>query len=310
MKLPAFAWRFGLVLAVAAGFAQYRLVQRAHEEVARLTARLVPHGELRYEKLWPFPWGAGRAWGVSFQPEGMLRISLQTPPGLRIQVRELRIDSVRQGHDGLIEHLDGRLIGAQIPVAAVRAPAPVGADPTRHPLPSLYDLGYEKLEFDLAFRIQYVAQADLAMMQFEAAGPALGRAHGAIQLEGTPTNFERTQDQILLRKLELKFADGGLLSRYRDVAAARARLSPQAWATAMIEALDRRARAERWKWDEQTAGAVHQAIRKADHLHLLIDPPGDVALRNVRLYPFADWPPLLGFSLSTADRPPPESPAR
>lgn len=299
MKLGSFMWRTGLGLAISAGAAQYWLVQRTHEEVARFIARLVPHGELRYEKLFPFPWGAGRAWGVSFQPEGMLSLSLQTPPGLRIQVRELRIHSLRRGADGMIEHLDGRLIGVQVPVAQRRAAAPSGPNPATHAKPTLYDLGYQRLAFDLDFRIQYVSQASLAMVQLNAAGPDLGRAYLSAQLEGSPRTFERTQDQILVRKVELEFADAGLLARYKDVAAARARLSRPAWEAAMVEALQRRAAAERWKWDEATALAVRAAIRESGYFHALIDPPSDVALRNVRLYPVGDWPPLLGFTFST-----------
>lgn len=299
MKLGSVLWRAGLVLVLAAGAAQYWLVQRTHEEMARFAARLVPFGELRYEKLFPFPWGSGRAWGVSFQPEGMLSLTLQTPPGLRINVRELRIDSMRRGADGMIEHLDGRMIGVQIPVAEFRAPRPLGPDPAKHAKPTLYDLGYEQLEFDLDFRIQYVAQANLAMVQLNAAGPDLGRAYLSAQLEGSPRTFERAQDQIMVRRVELEFADGGLLTRYKDVAAARARLSRPDWEAAMMEALQRRSRAEKWKWDEGSAQDMRRAIRDSAYFRALIDPPSDVALRNVRLYPVADWPPLLGFTFST-----------
>lgn len=299
IKLGSLLWRTGLVLAIGAGAAQYWLVQRTHEEAARFAARLVPYGELRYEKLLPFPWGAGRAWGVSFKPEGMLSLSLQTPPGLRINVRELRIDAMRRGADGIIEHLDGRMIGVQIPVAEMRAPKPVGPDPAKHAKPTLFDLGYEQLEFDLDFRIQYVAQANLAMLQFNAAGPDLGRAYLSTQLEGSPRTFERVQDQILVRRVELEFADGGLLTRYKDVAAARARLSRTDWEAAMVESLEQRSRAEKWKWDPGSARDVRRAIRDSTYFRALIDPPSDVALRNVRLYPVADWPPLLGFKFST-----------
>ncbi len=40
-------------------------------------------------------------------------------------------------------------------------------------------------------------------------------------------------------------------------------------------------------------------IRESGYFRASIDPPGDVAIRNIRLYPMADWPPLLGFGLST-----------
>ena len=50
---------------------------------------------------------------------------------------------------------------------------------------------------------------------------------------------------------------------------------------------------------ESTALAARRVVRDSSYFHALIDPPGDVALRNIRLYPIADWPALLGFGLTT-----------
>lgn len=302
MKLGTLLWRAGLVVVMAAGAGQYWLVQRTHEAAARLAARLIPQGELRYERLWPFPWGGGRAWGLSFQPEGMLQVSLQTPTGLRVEARELRLRELRYGDDGTIERVRGSLLDVRVPVAEYRAPVPEHPEVGRMPAPTLYDLGYTQLRFDLDFDIQYVAGSRLALMTFNAAGADIGHALLSAQLEGTPQTFDRAPDQILVRKLELEFADGGLLSRYKDVSAARARLGRPAWEDAMLAHLDRRARKEGWKWDDDTARSLQAVVRQSDYVRMKVDPPGDVALRNIRLYAVADWPTLLGFGMTNQGR--------
>lgn len=313
MKLGrALGWAalLGLLLA---GAGQWWLVQRTQEEMARWIARLVPQGELRYERLWPFPWGAGRAWGLSFQPEGMLRLTLQTEPGFRIQARELRVDEFRRGASGTVERVRGTLRGVRVPVQERRGRLPDTSDLMRIPPPTLFDMGYSELELDLAFDLKYVAEAQLALLSVNVHGQDIGHAVFDAQLEGTPQTFDRAPDQILVRKLIVEFEDAGLIRRYKDVSAARARLGLAAWQSAMTEQLDRRAAKEKWKWDADTAQAVRSAIRQSDYIQATIDPPGDVILRNIRLYALADWPVLLGFRFSTAgtfDHPPPVKPSR
>jgi hypothetical protein len=308
MKLGTLLLRAGLLGVVLAGVGQYWLVHRTHAAADRFAARLVPQGELRYERLWPFPWGGGRAWGLSFQPEGMLRVALQLPMGLRIEARELRLRELRFGEDGALERVRGSLLDVRVPVAEHRAPTREPPDVGRMPPPTLYDLGYEQLRFDFDFDIQYVAASRLALIHFNAAGADTGHAVISAQLEGTPQVFDRAPDQILVRKLELEFADSGLIRRFKDVSAARARLGRSAWEDAMLAHLDRRARKEGWKWDADTARALRTVVRHSDHVRLTVDPPGDVALRNIRLYAVADWPTLLGFGVTHEGRisiPPP-----
>lgn len=297
MRLAALAWRTGLTLAAAAVLLQAYLVGRIHEEMDGLAARLVPHGELRYERLWPWPWGAGRIWGLSFQPEGLLQLSLQTLPGLRIDARELRVDRLRLDAQGMIERLEGRLIGVEIPVVPMPAPLARGADLAQQHWPSLHELGLERLVLDVDFRVQYLAQADLAVIQLDASGAGLGRARLNLQLEGSPHQFHRIQDQIRLRRLDLSFADEGLLGRYKTSAAARARLAPADWERATIQALERRMRAEHWRWDADSRDALFGLIRQPRNLRARIDPDCDVLLRDVRRYPYAAWADRLGFSL-------------
>lgn len=299
MKLGTVLWRVGLIAVVAACAGQYWLVQRTHEAAARWVARLVPHGDLHYERLWPFPWGAGRVWGLSFEPAGGLQMALGTSTGLRIQARELRVDEMRRGEDGTIARLRGRLVDVRVPVAERRAQTSDSPDPSRVPPPTLYDLGYTELRFDLDFDLQYLPSSNLALLRLDALGAQLGRAVLDARLQGSPRVFDRAPDQILVRRLELEFEDGGLLARFKDVSAARSRLNRTAWEAAMVEALDRRARKEGWKWSESTALAARRVVRDSSYFHALIDPPGDVALRNIRLYPIADWPALLGFGLTT-----------
>lgn len=298
MKLGTFLWRAGLIVVAAAAVGQYWLVQRTQEAAARLAARLIPQGELRYERLWPFPWGGGRAWGLSFQPEGMLQVALQTPTGLRIEAKELRLRDLRFGDDGSIERIRGSLLDVKVPVSQRRTTVPEPPDVARMPAPTLYDLGYEQLRFDVDFDIQYVPTSRLALFHFNVAGADIGHAVVSAQLEGSPQVFDRAPDQILVRKLELEFADMGLLRRFKDVSAARARLGRAAWEDAMLAHLDQRARKEGWKWDPATAHALRASVRQSDYVRIKVDPPGDVVLRNIRLYAVADWPTLLGFGLS------------
>lgn len=299
MKLGTILWRTSLVLVALAGIGQYWLVQRTHETAARLIARLVPHGDLHYDRLWPFPWGAGRAWGLSFRPEGGLQMALQAPMGLRIDVRELRISELRFGDDGHLARVRGALLGMRIPVPERRSPTSESPDPARIPAPTLFDLGYTELRGDVDFDMQYVSSSGLAILRFDSVLPQIGHAILDAQLEGAPQVFDRAPDQIMVRKLELEFSDAGLLTRYKDVSAGRARLGRAAWEAAMVEALDRRAKKEGWKWSDDTAVAARRVIRQSAYFRASIDPPGDVAMRNIRLYPMADWPPLLGFGLST-----------
>jgi hypothetical protein len=312
MKLGTVLRSSILVVVIAAVLGQWWLVRRTQEEAARFIARLVPQGELRYERLWPFPWGAGRAWGVSFQPEGLLRMSLQTAPGFRIQARELRVDEIQFAASGSVERLRGSLRDVRVPVQDLRALTAEGSDPTRIAPPTLFDLGYDALEFDLAFDVQYIDAANLALLRLNLAGTDIGHAVLHAQLEGTPQTFDRAPDQILVRKLELDYADAALLARFREVSAARARIGIAAWESAITEYLERRAARERWKWDDETAAAARELIRNPAHFRAVVDPPGDVILRNIRLYALADWPVLLGFSLTTEgvfDHPAPVEPS-
>jgi hypothetical protein len=299
MKLSTLLWRGLLLTAVVAGLGQWMLVQRTQEAVARFAARLVPYGDLHYDRLWPWPWGSARAWGVSFRPEGMLQIHLRTAPGLAVRAGELQVRELRWGEDGTVERVRGRLIGVRLPVAEQRAPVPETFDAAHPVWPTLYDLGYTELGFDLDFDLQYVASARLAHLRLDAAGEGLGQARLDAQLEGTPQTFDRAPDQILVRRVDLRFTDAGLLARLKDVSAARARLDRAAFEAALIEQLERRAKREKWKWDAASAAAARGLIRDPSALHLRIDPPGDVMLRNIRLYPMADWPLLLGFSIGT-----------
>ncbi|MGQ0621139.1 MAG: hypothetical protein ACT4QA_14665 [Panacagrimonas sp.] len=309
MKLGTILWRGLLTLMCLAALAQYWLVGQTHEAARRIAARLIPQGDLRYEKLWPNPWGTGRVWGLSFQPEGLLRLNLQTPPGFRVRVQELRIDELRRGPSGGLERLQGRLLGVEIPVSQRGAPASGATGPADVPPPTLSDLGYKTLRFDLDFSVRYIDEAGLAVVTVNAAGAEIGRANLIVQLEGTPQTFDRAADQILLRKAQLEFADGGVLSKFKDVAAARSRVSRPAWEQATIARVDFLIASGKWRWDEATAQALLRAIRESGYWRATIDPPGAVALRNIRMYKPGDWQLLLGFTLETEgsfDHPPPD----
>lgn len=307
MKLGAVLKIALLVVLVLGVVAQYVLVRRTQQTLDQITARLVPHGELRYGRVWPFLWGGGRIRDLSFQPEGVLRLGLHAQPGFRVAVQELRLRRLRTTPDGQLMAVHGSAYGVEVPLAALHGIAVAG--PAGLPLPSPADLGFDALRFDVDFRIEYVDEGRLAMAAFTAQGPVLGQLHLDVQLEGARENFARAPEQLLMRRLAVEWADGGLAERFRDVAAARARLGRSAWEQAMAAQLDRRAREERWTWDAGTVAALRRLISGADYLRLQLDPPGDVVLRNLRLYALPDWPALLGFELGTEGRfdpPPPQ----
>lgn len=290
-------WRGAALLLVAAGLAQVALVQRAHQVAGRLREQLVPQGELRYGRLWPQLWGGGRVWDLSFQPEGLLRLSLQTPEGFRLRVDELEVRELRRDSGGGIEFIGGRLHGVRVPVAAQYAqiversgPPPTGIDP-----------GYRELRLDADFSARYVGEADLALLRVDARAAGLGRLRLRAQLEGSPQIFQRAQDQIRLRRLDLEFEDEGMLSRYQSVAAARAQLSLPEWKRTTIDHLERRAAAENWGWDAQSRESLRRAIGNPERGCLSLRPPGEVFLSRLRLYRAADWAPLLGLRLRRQD---------
>lgn len=297
MRFGTLLRRTVLVLLVLAAGAQYWLWQRTQDELARLTARLIPHGELRYDHVWPFLWGGGRIWGLSFQPEGLLRVGLHATSGVAMHTREVRIHRLRLGPGGAVSQVQGTALGVTLPLTDLHGIIATGPD--HLPVPSPADLGYASLRFDLDFRVDYVAPSRLARVKLTADGPVLGQMHLSASLEGVPEVFARAPEQLLIRALQLEWADGGLLERYKDVAAARARLTRSTWERAVIARLDQRARIEKWKWQADTAQAVRDVIRPSPYLRLQLDPPGDVVLNNIRLYRMRDWPALLGFELDT-----------
>jgi hypothetical protein len=238
-------------------------------------------------------------WNLSFQPEGVSKLLFLVPDGFRVTAKELRIDDIGLTDDGRLDHVRGTLVGVEIPVSPRKA-GPAGPEPIDDPLPTLSDLGYTQLALDLDFSVQYLPDENIVSMKLNGAGPGFGRFWASSQLEGSSATFARTPDQLLVRRSTLQFADGGWLTRLKDVAAARSHLSRAAWEQAMIAGLDRRSIAAKWQWDDASAQAVRRAIRDPGYFETTIDPPGDVILRNIRLYKIGDWPALLGFTF-TAD---------
>ena len=297
MRLGILLRRVLLILLILAAGAQYWLWTQAQDHADRVVARLIPHGELRYGRIWPFLWGGGRVWDLRFQPEGLLRVSLHSEPGAALHVEQLQIHELRFDRGGLLSAVTGRARGVRLPVSAIHGI--VAAGPEHLPIPSPSELGYRDLRFDLQFRVEYAAPSQLALVHLVAEGVELGHLQIDTQLEGSPRLFARTPEQMLIRKFRLDWRDGGVLERFKDVAAARARMSRAAWEQAVIARLDERAAAEHWKWAPETVAALRRVVAPTPFLHLRLDPPGDVVLNNIRLYRMGDWPALLGFQLGT-----------
>lgn len=296
MKWTSWWLRGALLLVLILCAAQLWLLQRMHAEMERLSARLIPQGELRYQAMWPFLWGEARIWGLSFQPEGLLQLSMRTPPGYRVTLRELRIEDWRLGPNGELEFLRGRLRGLSLPIAD----AGTATRPARARLPTLAELGFSALDMDVAFTAQYLVAADLAVISIDSDSNVWGQARASLHLEGGPAAFLRSQDQVLLRKLHVDLLDHERLQQLKLSAARAAGVSSKAWTQTLAGGLQRRAQLERWDWTADSLAAMGQAIREPRSIQLTLDPPGRFLARDLRLHKVANWSRVLGFQLQAS----------
>ncbi len=291
-----------LALFICLGLAQWWLVGKAHEEVDKLSARLVPHGKLRYERLWPYLWGGGLVWGLSFESDGMLGLSLQIPQGSSAKARRIEVRKISRDKEGQVDFVHFLIEDLQFPVPKTHAATPKSTDPARHPLPTLFDLGYDAIRMNVELEIRFIPEVSVAVLKINADVHEVGKILATAQLEGSRAVFAKAQDQIVIRELTIDYADRGLLARGKEVAVARAKLSPNVWAKAIDTRLDTLRKQGKWKWDRESDEALRSLLRQPQGLLVRIDPPSDVRLRNIRLYPAADWPTLLGFSLQAQGR--------
>lgn len=302
MKLKTLLFRALLLALVAAGVAQYLLHQRAQDEAKRVAAEFLGYGQLRYERVWANLWGTARVWNLSFEPTGFVQAALHTPFGYRARARELRIERLRLAEDGSPRLIEGSLLGVSVPVVDARS-ALSPAVLQGLALPSLAELGYTELALNLDFSLHFLPEAELVLLKLKAQGKNLADIVLDAQIEGDAARFRTAPDQIGLRKLRLEYTDAGLTRSLKEVMAARAKVSVPSLEQSLIAQLDRRAQAQNWKWDAATAQAVRRFIRESGQATLLLDPPGELVLRNLPLYAVGDRPPLLGFSFAVPGKP-------
>lgn len=292
MRLGTLLLRLLVVLLIAAGIGQWWLLREAEYRAQRFIAQWQGYGELRYERLWVWPWGSACVWNLSFRPTGFTQAMLGTPLDYRIEVRELRIRGLGLADDGSLERVRLQFGGLRFPVVqgGDRGPkTPIGFG----------EMGYRALQLDLALRLQLVPDAGLILAEGNAAGVDLARLHFKAEIESDPRRLRNAPDQTGLRRLTLEYADDGLMPRYKQAVAARLRLSPAAAEQAIMGDLRMRAQRYRWRWDTDSAQALLGFVRDPSYGRVELDPPGEVILRNLRLYAVDDWPQLLGFRFST-----------
>lgn len=311
MKLKTLLFWLSAFALLAAATAQYWVYLQAQTQARLIAAQFLGYGQLRYERVWANFWGSGRVWNLSFEPTGVTQALTRSPLGYRVYARELQIHRYRPGSGGNPTLVEATLRGLRVPVIDTRsARRPPGQ---AWPPPTLAELGYTELRFDLDFTLRLAPESDLALLQINALDADVARFFVDAQIEGAASRFRTAPDQLALRKLRLEYTDRGLISRIKQVTAARAQMGEPAIEQAMIEQLDRSAAQGRWKWTPQSAQALKQFVRNTDYGVLTLDPPGDVRLRNLNLYAAGDWPVLLGFDFSTAgsfDHPAPGKPLR
>lgn len=289
MKLGTLLFRASLLLLVVAAAAQWWALREAERTMQRLAYQWQAYGQLRYEKLWVNLWGTGYLRGVSLQPNGLTQAMLGTPLEYRIQAREVRVDDVELADDGSLERLRFRVIDLSLPMSdgyRLRG---------RDVPPALSALGYQSLDLQARFDVRVIPQSGLLLMEGVIDGDDSGRLGFDLQLDATPAQLAHAPDQIGLRKLQLDYQDRGLMERYLERRASELQLSRDTVPEALIRLLDQRARRENWRWDAASAAALRSFIREPQSCRVMLDPPGEVIVRNLNQYAVGDWPPLLGF---------------
>lgn len=289
MKLGTLLLRLLVPAVIAAAAAQWWLLRESQAAAQRAVAQWQAYGALHYERLWMQLWGTAHLWNVSFEPGGLTQAWLGSPFGYRISAREVLVRNVERGDDGALQGLRLQLRGLRVPVIDS-----FGGDP-RRPI-GFAELGYRELLMDVDLDLRLVESTRLVLAKARAEGPQLAALELAAEIQASAEQLRRAPDQIGLRRLLLDYRDRGLMERYKSVAAARLRLGPAAAEKALVAQLEQRA--ARRGWDADSMAALRGFIHNPSRLQLVLDPPGEVILRNLRLYAGRDWPQLLGVRLS------------
>lgn len=303
MSLGALLLRLLLLAGIAAGAAQWWLLQRAEFVAQQIAAQWQGYGRLHYERIWVWLWGSGSVWKLSFEPTGLTQAALGTPLGYRLSIGRLDFDRPSFADDGSLAELRLRYTDLALPMEdAYRLRG-------RQAPPALASLGYDALHFDGRLHWRQVAASGLLLLDGDAQGADFANLRFGLQLDADLGRLQRAPDQIGLRRLNLEIEDRGLMPRYRQYWASKLQLSPEMAAQALIGELDRRAAREGWKWDEASSAALRAYIRDPQRAAVDLDPPGDdVILKDLSLYQVGDWPQLLGFRFRLIERTP--EPAR
>lgn len=289
MRLSTLLLRVSLLGAVALGAAQYWALRQAELAVQRFAYQWQAYGQLRYDSLWVNLWGTGVLRGVSLQPNGLTQAMLGTPLEYRITARQVRIDHVDLADDHSLERARIRLIDVSLPMSdgyRLRG---------RDVPPALSALGYQSLDLQASFDVRSLPQSQLLLIGGELDGADSARLRFDLQLDATPAQLANAPDQVGLRKLQLDYRDRGLMERYLQRRASELDVGRRIAPEAVIGLLDQRAKREKWRWDAASASALRAFIRDPQSFRVLLDPPGEVILRNLNLYEVGDWAPLLGF---------------
>ena len=303
MSLGALLLRLLLLAGIAAGAAQWWLLQRAEFVAQQIAAQWQGYGRLHYERIWVWLWGSGSVRNLSFEPTGLTQAALGTPLGYRLSIGRIDFDRPSFAEDGSLSELRLRYTDLALPMEdAYRLRG-------RQAPPALASLGYPALHLDGQLHWQQVAASRLLLLDGDAQGADFARLRFGLQLDADLNRLQQAPDQIGLRKFNLEIEDRGLMPRYRQYWAMKLQLTPEATAQALIAELDRRAARERWKWDEASSEALRAFIRDPQRAAIDLDPPGDdVILRNLSLYRVGDWPQLLGFRFRLLEAEPEPAP--
>lgn len=305
MRLSTFLLGTLALAILGGGVWDYQTREQARLRLRVLAAQLEPLGQLQYQNLRAHPWGRGSVEQLRFLPSADTARQLRLPAGAELRIDALEVDRYRESGDGVPENFEARLRGLHWPASMAITGGPEVGDPAEQALPSLDELGYRELRFDVRLRLQYLPDAGVLQLAFALRDPAAAAVEGELSLGADPAVFRGELQSLELSQLRLDYRDLGLLARLKPLLALRARVSAEGLDAALLARLERETRQRGLRWPAEDYAALAGFLREARALRIRMDPPGQLRLRDLPLYAEADLPQVLGLEL----RQPPAAPA-
>lgn len=276
------------MMAGAIGWTQHCRTQ-AEYRLRVLAARLEPLGRLDYQGLQAWPWGRGSLTGLQLRLSPIAARPLGLPVGERLRIERVEVLDYREQPSGTPESLNLRWTGLHWPLPGADRPE------LARGLAPLQELGLRELRVDGALEFRYLASDRSLRLDLDLRLPTLAAADLGLSLRGGPELFEGRFGQLELSRMRLDYRDQGLLARLRQSPTLRTGIDDLAPEHGLQSRFDRVTAG--WNWTTGDRERLQRFLREPLALKLELDPPGQLELRNLRLYDPADLPAVLGLSV-------------